>query len=71
MMEEINDFRYNPILRKMLVNYCLRMYEEDAIIDDEHLLMEYKLLIRDNNLNALFMEEYLINYFRDGDDHSG
>ncbi len=70
-MEEINDFRYNPILRKMLVNYCLRMYEEDAIIDDEHLLMEYKLLIRDNNLNALFMEEYLINYFRDGDDHSG
>ena len=70
-MEEIKDFRYNPILRKMLVNYCLRMYEEDAIIDDEHLLMEYKLLIRDNNLNALFMEEYLINYFRDGDDHSG
>lgn len=70
-MEEINDFKYNPILRKMLVNYCLRMYEEDAILDDEHLLMEYRLLITDNNLNALFVEEYLINYLRDGDEYSG
>lgn len=70
-MNEINDFRYNPILKKMLVNYCLRMYEENAILDDVHLLMEYKLLIRDNNLNALFVEEYLINYLKDGDKYSG
>jgi hypothetical protein len=64
-MEEINDFKYNPILREMLVNYCLRMYEGDAIIDDEHLMMEYRLLISDNNLNALHYEEYLINSLND------
>jgi hypothetical protein len=67
-MEEINDFKHNPILREMLVNYCLRMYEADAIIDDEHLMMEYRLLITDNNLNALHYEEYLINYFNDDND---
>jgi hypothetical protein len=67
-MIEIEDFRYNPKLRKMLVNYCLRMYEENAIIDDYHLLEEYKLLKRDNKVHVLFEEEYLINYLRDGDD---
>ena len=67
-MIEIEDFRYNPKLRKMLVNYCLRMYEENAIIDDYHLLEEYKLLKRDNNVHVLFEEEYLINFLRDGGD---
>lgn len=67
-MEEMNDFRYNPILRQMLVNYCIRMYEENAILDDEHLMMEYRLLIRDNNLNALFYEEYLLNSLNDDND---
>ena len=67
-MIEIEDFRYNPKLRKMLVNYCLRMYEENAIIDDYHLLEEYKLLKRDNKVHVLFEEEYLINYLRDGGD---
>lgn len=67
-MIEIEDFRYNPKLRKMLVNYCLRMYEENAIIDDYHLLEEYKHLKRDNKVHVLFEEEYLINYLRDGDD---
>jgi hypothetical protein len=67
-MIEIEDFRYNPKLRKMLVNYCLRMYEENAIIDDYHLLEEYKLLKRDNNVHLLFEEEYLINFLRYGGD---
>jgi hypothetical protein len=67
-MFEIEDFRFNPKLRKMLVNYCLRMYEENAIIDDYHLLEEYKLLKRDNMVHVLFEEEYLINYLRDGGD---
>lgn len=67
-MIEITNFQYNPRLRKMLVNYCLRMYEEFAILDDEHLLMEYNLLLKDKNTNVLFEEEYLINYLRDGDD---
>jgi hypothetical protein len=65
---EINDFKYNPKLRQSLVNYCLRIYEEDAIIDDEHLIMEYNLLKKYNNLEALHLEEYLINYLKDGND---
>jgi hypothetical protein len=65
---QITNFNYNPKLRQFLVDYCLRMYEYNAILDDEHLLMEYKLLLNDNNLNALFLEEYLINYLLDGED---
>jgi hypothetical protein len=42
------------------------MYEENAIIDDYHLLEEYKLLKRDNKVHVLFEEEYLINFLRDG-----
>ena len=70
-MIEITNFQYNPKLRKMLVNYCLRMYEEFAIIDDEHLMMEYNLLLRYKMTNVLFEEEYLINYLRDGSDNNG
>lgn len=70
-MIEINDFKYNPKLRRMLVNYCIRAYEEDAILDDEHLLKEYNLLKNINELHFLFEEEYLINYLKDGNDNNG
>ena len=65
---ELKDFKYNPELKNMLFSYCIRTYEEFAILDDEHLIMEYNLLLRTNNLHVLFYEEYLINYLRDGED---
>jgi hypothetical protein len=68
---EINNLNHNPILRGLLTNYVLRMYEEDSNTDDDHLLMEYNLLIRENRLNDLFIEEKLINYLNDGDQYSG
>lgn len=70
-MIEIKDFKHNPTLRSLLVNYCIRIYEEDAIIDDWHLWQEYNLLKRNNELHLLFEEEYLINYLNDGDNTAG
>lgn len=67
---EINNLNHNPILRELLTNYVLRMYEEDSNTDDDHLLMEYNLLIRENRLNDLFIEEKLINYLNDGDQYT-
>jgi hypothetical protein len=67
-MIEINDFKYNPTLRRLLVNYCIRTYEMDAITDDWHLIQEYNLLKKYNELHFLFDEEYLINYLKDGND---
>jgi hypothetical protein len=68
---EINNLNHNPILRELLTNYVIRMYEEDSITDDEHLMMEYHLLIRDNRLNDLFLEENLNNYLNDGNEFGG
>ena len=65
---EINNLQHNPTLRDLLKNYVLRMYEEASILDDEHLLMEYRLLLRENRLNDLFTEEKLINYWKDGNE---
>ena len=68
---EINNLKHNPTLRELLKNYVLRMYEEASILDDEHLLMEYRLLLRENRLNDLFTEEKLINYWKDGNEFNG
>ena len=68
---EINNLQHNPTLRDLLKNYVLRIYEEASILDDEHLLMEYRLLLRENRLNDLFTEEKLINYWKDGNEFNG
>lgn len=70
-MIEINDFENNPILQQLIENYCVRIYEEDTIIDDWHLIQEYNLLKKNNELHFLFDEEYLINYLKDGNNNNG
>lgn len=55
---ELKDFSRNPELRKLLVNYCLMVYEENAIIDDEHLLSEYRYLVANNKLDEIFLYEH-------------
>lgn len=52
-MIEITDFKYNPILLSLLVDYCIRTYEESAILDDWHLFQEYNLLKKNNELHFL------------------
>ena len=68
---EIRNFNHNPVLRQLLESYVIRTYEQDAIVDDDHLIMEYHLLILDNRLNDLFIEEKLNNYLNDGNEFSG
>lgn len=62
--EEIKDFDNNPILRQLLKDYCEMQYEENSITDDEHLLMEYNLLVKDNKLKDLFECEQINNSFK-------
>jgi hypothetical protein len=68
---ELQNFESNPILRQLLANYCLTHYEENAIIDDKHLLMEYRLLERNNELHLLFEVEKLQNYLHHGNEFRG
>ena len=58
MKNEINDLNRNPLLRQLLSNYCLMVYEENAIIDDEHLLSEYRWLVANNKLDEIFLYEH-------------
>lgn len=62
---QLLGFQYNPILKGLLANYCLRQYEDNAIIDDEHLLVEYNWLLNNNQLHVLFDSEYLDNQYKD------
>jgi hypothetical protein len=68
---KLQNFDLNPKLRELLVNYCLINYEENAIIDDEHLLQEYHLLERNNELHLIFEAEKLQNYLNDGNEFGG
>lgn len=58
MKNEIKDLNRNPLLRQLLSNYCLANYEENAIINDEYLLQEYRWLVANNKLDELFNSEY-------------
>jgi hypothetical protein len=68
---ELQNFNLNPNLRELLANYCLINYEENAIIDDEHLIMEYRLLELNKELHLLFEAEKLQNYINDGIEFGG
>lgn len=61
---QITDLNLNPILRELLKNHCDMVYEQDSITDDEHLIDEYYLLIRENRLQDLFECERTNNSFQ-------
>ncbi len=58
-MEEITNLEFTPLLKQLLISYCLRHYEESAILDEYHLLMEHERLVRENKLNELFENEHM------------
>lgn len=63
-MEQITNLEFTPKLKELLISYCLTQYEESAKTDNYHLEMEYNELLRNNNLNALFMLEHFQNRIR-------
>ncbi len=65
-MTKLTELDYSPELKKLLINYILRKYEEDSITDDWHLYKEYSWLYDNNKLNELFEEEALTNELSNG-----
>lgn len=61
METTITDFERNPVLRQLLINYCKVHYEGAAKLDDDHLMQEYYLLLKEGRLNDLFECEQLSN----------
>lgn len=60
-MENVTNLNHNPLLKKLLIMYVSRKYEEDAKNDDWYLFQEYIWLRNNNLLNELFEEECLTN----------
>lgn len=61
MDREIINLDNMPSLKKLLINYIHFMYQENAIITHEYLVMEYQLLKQENRLHELFQQELLDN----------
>lgn len=61
MDREIINLDNMPSLKKLLINYIHLMYQENAIITHEYLVMEYQLLKQENRLHELFQQELLDN----------
>jgi hypothetical protein len=60
-MEEITNLDFTPHLKKLLIEYCFMHYQEQAIIDNHHLLMELNRLVRENKLLELLELEHFQN----------
>ncbi|MGY0391738.1 hypothetical protein ACW5R3_04130 [Bizionia sp. KMM 8389] len=58
---EIKSFDKHQDLKRRLALYILSEYEENAIIDDAHLLTEFRYLKDNNQLNYLF-RKYRVDY---------
>lgn len=52
-----------PILKQLLINYILFIYEEAAETDNWHLVQEYLLLKKKKQLNLLFVQELFDNTY--------
>jgi hypothetical protein len=57
----MENLELNPMLKQLLEITCTARYEENVQLDEEHLLMEYNLLLKEGRLNELFENETLHN----------
>lgn len=53
-MENLISLTDYPELRMLLINYCNSLYEENAILDDYHLICEYDNLCKNDSLHLIY-----------------
>tara|TARA_R110000751_G_scaffold203091_1_gene307531 strand:- start:56 stop:271 length:216 start_codon:yes stop_codon:yes gene_type:complete len=58
------ELQFTPITKQLLINYVKVQYEENADISDESLKRELLLLYTNNQLDQLFIGEYLLSESR-------
>lgn len=61
---KIEDLTLTPMLRKLLAEYVMFQYEENADTTDESLLSEYNYLLDNNRLEELFLQEQINNQYK-------
>ena len=54
------NLNLNELQKKLIADYMLALYEENAIIDDEHIEQEYLSLREENNLEVLFRYQNIV-----------
>lgn len=57
-VENIN-LMWTPHTKKLLENYVLTQYEENADLSDDSLIREFRYLHDNNQLDQLFLCEYI------------
>ncbi|WBX70879.1 hypothetical protein [Tenacibaculum retecalamus] len=55
------ELLYTPLTKKLLINYVKAQYEENADISEESLRTELIWLHENNELDQLFLGEYLLS----------
>ena len=59
-IENINIAK-TPLIKELLITYVKVRYEEDALINDDILQQEFDWLVKNNQLEQLFLAEYIIS----------
>ncbi len=54
------DIIKTPLIKELLITYVKAKYEEEAIINNDILQEEYNWLVKNNQLEELFLAEYLV-----------
>lgn len=54
------NLNLNELQKKLIADYMLALYEDNAIIDDEHIEQEYLSLKEENNLEVLFRYQNIV-----------
>lgn len=55
------DTAKTPLIKELLITYVRARYEEEALINDDILQQEFDWLIKNNQLEEIFLAEYIVS----------